>query len=98
MSAYVTTQSRHSSETDYIMEIIAELLILGIFYITGYILITILSIGAIKPELVNWKIRKNWDFETMTYIENDKRYLDWEWVIILGLIFWLTVRSIIYYV
>ena len=79
------------------MDVIAELLILGVFYITGSLLITVLTVGKIKPEIVNWKIRKNWDFGTITHIKHEKRYLDWEWVIILGLIFWL-VLGFIYYI
>ena len=78
------------------MDVIAELLILGVLYIAGSLLITVLTIGKIKPEIVNWKVRKNWDFGTISDIKHEKRYLDWEWVIILGLIFWL-VLGIVYY-
>jgi len=93
----LTTQSGHFLLVDLGMDIIAELLILGFFYITGSLLTTVLSIGKIKPELVNWKIRKNWDFGTITHIDNNKRYLDWEWVIIFGAVFWIILAFYLYY-
>ena len=80
------------------MDILLELLIYGFFYLTGFVLTYVLSLGALKPEVVNWMIRKDWEFGTFIHIVDGKRYLDWEWVVIIGVLFWVSVALVSYYV
>lgn len=79
------------------MEIVFLITVYGVFYITGHILINILSLGGLNPEPINWEKRRNWSFLTIVHVIDGKKYLMAEWVIMVGVIFWILVAFGVYH-
>ena len=62
------------------MEIVIELFVYIFLYLTGFVVTYLILFGMLKPEIVSWKISKDWQFGTFVHRKNNKLYLDWEWV------------------
>jgi hypothetical protein len=79
------------------MEFFIELVLFWFFYSTGFVLTYVLLLGTVRPEIPNWKVKKVWKFSTLVHVVDGKRYLDWEWVTVVGIIAWIIIAFAVYY-
>ena len=67
------------------------------FYFTGFVLTPLLTLNILKSDkkFLNQRSKK-WKFGKMVYVENGQKYLECDWVMLLGFLFWSGVLAAVY--